>query len=193
MTERRIRYKPIGTRRKLLLERIKLAIVLSITGCLLIAAETTVLSHIPIPLFGWSSASPSLGLLFCMAVGFLFDEREGGVTGLLCGWLSEATGSGHMMLLPLLYLLCGYMSATVGRRRLAHNLPSFAVFSIVGGGMRCLYLIGMEMLSGGGRSHPASEAMGGSWEEQPHVQGAVAARVQEGLEELFHLQGQEGQ
>ena len=150
MTERRIRYKPIGTRRKLLLERIKLAIVLSITGCLLIAAETTVLSHIPIPLFGWSSASPSLGLLFCMAVGFLFDEREGGITGLLCGWLSEATGSGHMMLLPLLYLLCGYMSATVGRRRLAHNLPSFAVFSIVGGGMRCLYLIGMEMLSGGG-------------------------------------------
>ena len=28
--------------------------------------------------------------------------------------------------------------------------------------------------------------------EQPHVQGAVAARVQEGLEELLHIQGQEG-
>ena len=32
---------------------------------------------------------------------------------------------------------------------------------------------------------------GGGQEEQPHVQGAVAARVQEGLEELFHVQGQE--
>ena len=34
---------------------------------------------------------------------------------------------------------------------------------------------------------------GGSPEEQPHVQGAVAAQAQEGLEELFHVQGQEGQ
>ena len=30
-------------------------------------------------------------------------------------------------------------------------------------------------------------------DEQPHVQGAVAARVQEGLEELSHIEGQEGQ
>ena len=28
-------------------------------------------------------------------------------------------------------------------------------------------------------------------EEQPHIQGAVAAQAQEGLEELFHVQGQE--
>ena len=27
--------------------------------------------------------------------------------------------------------------------------------------------------------------------EQPHIQGAVAAQVQEGLEELLHVQGQE--
>ena len=36
------------------------------------------------------------------------------------------------------------------------------------------------------------EVRGGGWEELPHVQGAVAARAQEGLEELFHVQGQEG-
>ena len=29
-------------------------------------------------------------------------------------------------------------------------------------------------------------------EKQPHVQGAVAARAQEGLEELFHVQGRGG-
>ena len=38
-----------------------------------------------------------------------------------------------------------------------------------------------------------SEARGGGWEELPHVQGAVAARAHDGLEELFHVQGQEGQ
>ena len=42
------------------------------------------------------------------------------------------------------------------------------------------------------RSYPTSEATGGSWEEQPHIQGVVAAPAQEGLEELFHIQCQEG-
>ena len=30
-------------------------------------------------------------------------------------------------------------------------------------------------------------------QEQPHAQGVVAAWEQEGLEELFHVQGQQGQ
>ena len=49
---------------------------------------------------------------------------------------------------------------------------------------------------GGGREElphaPMPEAMGDSWEEQPHVQGALAVRGQEGLEELAHVEGQEG-
>ena len=39
---------------------------------------------------------------------------------------------------------------------------------------------------------PKSEVRGGGREELPHLQGAVAARVQEGLEELSHIEGQEG-
>ena len=42
------------------------------------------------------------------------------------------------------------------------------------------------------RSYSKPEARVGSQEEKPHVQGAVAAWVQEGLEELLHVQGQEG-
>ena len=38
-----------------------------------------------------------------------------------------------------------------------------------------------------------SEVKGGSWEEQPHLQEAAAARAQEGQEELLHVQGYEGQ
>ena len=37
-----------------------------------------------------------------------------------------------------------------------------------------------------------SEVRGGGPEEQPDLQGAVAAGAQEGLEELFHVQGQKG-
>ena len=36
------------------------------------------------------------------------------------------------------------------------------------------------------------EAWGSGQEEQPHIQGVVAAWVQEGLEELVHIQDQEG-
>ena len=37
-----------------------------------------------------------------------------------------------------------------------------------------------------------SEVRGSGLEELPHLQGAVAARAQEGLEELSHIEGQEG-
>ena len=43
-----------------------------------------------------------------------------------------------------------------------------------------------------GRSYPMPEARGSGLEDQPHVQGAVAVRAQEGLEELSHVEGQEG-
>ena len=42
------------------------------------------------------------------------------------------------------------------------------------------------------RSYPASEVRGSGREDQPHVQGAMAAWVQEGLEELSLVEGQEG-
>ena len=49
---------------------------------------------------------------------------------------------------------------------------------------------------GGGREElppaPMPETRGGGLEDQPHVQGVVAARAQEGLEELSHVEGQEG-
>ena len=40
--------------------------------------------------------------------------------------------------------------------------------------------------------YSTSEARGRGLEEQPHIQGAVAAWAPEGLEELFHIQGWEG-
>ena len=47
-----------------------------------------------------------------------------------------------------------------------------------------------EVRGGDQRSYPASEVRGSDQEEQPHVQGVVAVWAQEGLEELFHIQGQ---
>ena len=41
-------------------------------------------------------------------------------------------------------------------------------------------------------SYYMPEVKGGGREEQPHLQGTAAARVQEGREELLHVQDQEG-
>ena len=49
-----------------------------------------------------------------------------------------------------------------------------------------------EEFPAAGRSYPKPEARGSGGEDQPQVQGAVAARAQEGLEELSHIEGQEG-
>ena len=144
-----VRYTAVGSGRRYLLEQIRLTAVLSLTGLVLIALETTVFSRILLPFPGGVTASPALGLLFPMAVGFLYGEEEGGITGLIAGWLSDTTISEGMMLLPLLYFLCGYLSGTVGKRRLAHNLPSFAVFSLFGGGLKCLLAVGVETVRGG--------------------------------------------
>ena len=50
----------------------------------------------------------------------------------------------------------------------------------------------MNELHLGREEQPTPEARGGGQEDQPHVQGAVAAWAQEGLEELSHVEGQEG-
>ena len=42
------------------------------------------------------------------------------------------------------------------------------------------------------RSYPTPEARDGGQEEQPHLQGGEAAQAQEGLKELFQVQGQKG-
>ena len=42
------------------------------------------------------------------------------------------------------------------------------------------------------RSYHTPKVRPSRWEEQPHIKGAAAARVQDGREELLHVQGQEG-
>ena len=137
-----IHYTPMGSGRVVVVEQIKLTVTLAVTCLVLLGLETTVLSKIRLPFFGWQAAGPALGLLLTMAVGFIYSEREGAVMGLFTGWLANVSVTENPMLLyPVLYVICGYMSGTVGRRRLAHNMPSFGVFALVGGGLHGLWTL----------------------------------------------------
>ena len=150
MTDRRmdgeIKYTSAMTGRRLITEQILLIVSLSVTGCILIAVESSLPLVLPFPVLGWQSASPALGLLFSMAVGFLHSEREGGIAGLIAGFFVDGAMGSGVFLMPLLFFLCGYLSGVSGRRRLAHNLPSFMVFSVAGGLLYCLFILLREII-----------------------------------------------
>ena len=78
---------------------------------------------------------------------------------------------------------------------------SYHTSEVRGNGQECQAATAQEQLRGATprpRSGAAAERnyplpdRGGGREEQPHIQGAVAVRTKEGLEELLHVQGQEG-
>ena len=68
-----------------------------------------------------------------------------------------------------------------------YNIPKGAT-----GGRSYPMPLSLRPRAAAGRSDRTTEARGSGREDQPHIQGAVAARAQEGLEELFHIEGQEG-
>ena len=79
---------------------------------------------------------------------------------------------------------------------------SYPTSEVRGSGRECQAVMAQERPRGAtprprpgaaaGRSNPAPAVRGCGREEQPHVQGAVAAWAQEGLEEPSHVEGQEG-
>lgn len=140
--EHHVRYTQAAKGRVAVVEIIKICVVIFLTGCILLAMETTAPGKIHLPFLPIPAAAPSLGILFVMAVGFLFDEKAGGITGLFVGWLADATGGDVIILLPLFYFLCGYLSGAVGKRKLARNLPSFLIFTLVGSAAEFAYSVG---------------------------------------------------
>ena len=146
-------YTQIGRGRAVLGEQIRLSVFLAAVGCILLALETTALSRIPLNFIGMGRAAPSLGLLFCMATGFLYDERVGGVVGLVAGFLADCmdytTEGNGIMILPLVWFLFGFLAGAIGKQRLAHNLPSFLVFAAVGATVDAAITVAAAILQSG--------------------------------------------
>ena len=73
---------------------------------------------------------------------------------------------------------------------------SYPASKVRGGGLEELLHTPTPEARGGGWEElpqaPTPEARGGGREDQPYLQEAVTVQVQEGLEELSHVEGQEG-
>ena len=72
-------------------------------------------------------------LLFISAVGMLYGERDGGVTGLIGGLLVDCLGGGVIYASPLVYALIGYMCGVCVKKFLSSNLPSYIVYMLIVG------------------------------------------------------------
>ena len=72
-------------------------------------------------------------LLFVSAVGMLYGERDGGMTGLIGGLLIDCLGGGIIYISPLIYALVGYFCGVTVSKILSSNLPSYIVYMLIVG------------------------------------------------------------
>ena len=131
---------------------IKLFFLSLVMLCLLAALETTWLSKIPLWIL--PSGRPYLCLLFVLAAGYVFGEREGCVCGLMGGIVTECVTMeplfGGIMVFPLVYCGLGYLSGVLSKKILAGNLPSFIVYGGVGYLMDGCFRLALTLLKTGG-------------------------------------------
>ena len=113
-------------------------------------------------------------------------------------------GSCHLQTVRVLLLLFqfGFLEAGRTPAQRAAAKRSYPTAEVRGSGWECQAATSQEQPRGATprlrsgataeRSYTANDVRGHGWEDQPHVQGAVVAWAQEGLEELCHVEGQEG-
>lgn len=123
-------HAPIRTGGRVRLEQVRLVVAGCLMAVILAALQSTLLGRIPLPFL--SPSSPALTLVFVLAVGFFMGEREAAVMGLVAGLFADAATGEGFMLLPVFYYVMGYACGVAGHKLLAHNLPSFMIFSAVG-------------------------------------------------------------
>ena len=82
---------------------------------------------------------PALTLAVTCAVGFIFGERWGAVTGVGAGVLTDLLGSVGSSFSPIVFMLCGYCCGAFVGWFLSKNLPSFMIYAAIAGVFREIF------------------------------------------------------
>ena len=108
------------------------------------------------------------------------------VTGTLSAGSSDRQTKHNQEELPHVRGQGQKLGGSYARRAVAKR--SYPASEVRGSSRECQAATAQEWLRGATQV----QGRGGGREEQPHIQGAVAAQVQEDMEELSHIEGQEG-
>lgn len=89
------------------------------------------------PALSMLPASPDLVLIAVIGLAVYDGERSGAVAGIGGGVLLEALGGGaNILLMPLFYMLCGYIFGIVSRVFLNRNFISWLLYILIGTALR---------------------------------------------------------
>lgn len=83
-------------------------------------------------------ATPDLLLAAVMGLAVYDGERSGAVAGIGAGVLTEALSPSGIMLLPVVYMLIGYVFGIVTRIFLNKNFLSWVVYMVIACGIRSM-------------------------------------------------------
>ncbi len=78
-------------------------------------------------------AVPDLMLAAVIAIAIFDSERAGAIAGIAAGVIIGALGGTGLNLLPIVYLLCGYVCGIWSTMSLSANFPSWCVYMLAGG------------------------------------------------------------
>ena len=76
---------------------------------------------------------PALTFALICAIGFVFGEKSGGISGILAGILTDILGSSGFSFSPIVFMLCGYSCGAFVGWFLSKNLPSFMIYALIAG------------------------------------------------------------
>lgn len=83
--------------------------------------------------------NPAFTFAYVTVIGFLLGEKVGGVFGLLAGYLLDALGGVGFSLLPIFYMLAGYLCGYMLNSFLRRNFLSYLVYACVAGLFKVIY------------------------------------------------------
>ena len=86
-------------------------------------------------------ATPDFLLALICAIGFIFGAGYGAVFGLISGISVLLLGSTGFSLIPILYVLCGYLCGALISRFLSPNFLSFMTFGAIAGLLREIFTL----------------------------------------------------
>lgn len=92
----------------------------------------------PINIFGHT---PDALLALVCAIGFIFGRGYGAIFGLISGVMVWLLGGVGFTLIPILYVLCGYLCGELISRFLSPNFVSFIIFGIMAGVLREIFTL----------------------------------------------------
>ena len=74
-------------------------------------------------------AVPDLMICTVLIIAFFFGQYAGAITGIGAGWLIEAIGGGTgILILPVIYLLCGYLTGYLAKSASARRYPVYLIY-----------------------------------------------------------------